>query len=211
MGDAGIEQGDRRPRRADDRAVAMVVLDGPLGPVFVATMDSSVLALELRSTEESFLEGLAKRIGRGPVARVAAAADQRRLLDDVARRLDRFWSGRPESLDLPVDLSGLSGWDRRVLGSVRRVPWGEVTSYGRVALAIGARGAARAVGGAVGRNPIGLLVPCHRVIAGDGSLGGYGGSWFGSRDQLLALKRDLLAIEGTQIPSSSLMTPPDRA
>lgn len=208
MRDAGMEQGHSHPRSAGYPAVAMVVLDGPLGPVYVATMGSSVLALELRSTEESFLEGLAKRVGRGPVARGAAATNQRRLLDDVARRLDRFWSGRPEPLDLPVDLSGLSAWDRRVLGSVRRVLWGQVSSYGRVALAIGARGAARAVGGAVGRNPIGLLVPCHRVIAGDGSLGGYGGSWFGSRDQLLALKRDLLAIEGTRIPTSSLVTPP---
>jgi methylated-DNA-[protein]-cysteine S-methyltransferase len=206
--EAGMAQDSSRPGGADDLVVAMAVLDGPLGPVHLAVMGSSVLALELRSTEDSFLRGLAKRAGREPVARGAVATDQRRLLDDIARRLDRFWSGRPESLDLPVDLRGLSPWDRRVLGSVRRVPWGEVTSYGRIALAIGARGAARAVGGAVGRNPIGLVVPCHRVIAGDGSIGGYGGSWFGSRDQLLDLKRDLLAIEGTRVPTKRLVTPP---
>lgn len=73
-----------------------------------------------------------------------------------------------------------------------------MTSYGRLARWIGRPGAARAVGGAVGRNPIGLIVPCHRVIAGDGSIGGYGGSWLGDRDALLAIKRRLLALEGDE-------------
>jgi methylated-DNA-[protein]-cysteine S-methyltransferase len=77
---------------------------------------------------------------------------------------------------------------------------GEVTSYGRLARAIGRVGAARAVGGAVGRNPIGLAIPCHRVIAGDGSIGGYGGDWFGSREQLVEIKRELLAMEGVELP-----------
>jgi methylated-DNA-[protein]-cysteine S-methyltransferase len=75
-----------------------------------------------------------------------------------------------------------------------------VTSYGRLARAIGRPGAARAAGGAVGRNPIGLLIPCHRVIAGDGSIGGYGGDWMGSREQLLDIKRELLALEGIGLP-----------
>jgi methylated-DNA-[protein]-cysteine S-methyltransferase len=55
------------------------------------------------------------------------------------------------------------------------------------------------VGSAVGRNPVGLLVPCHRVIAGDGTLGGYGGSWFGDREELLRLKEALLAREGVVV------------
>jgi methylated-DNA-[protein]-cysteine S-methyltransferase len=67
---------------------------------------------------------------------------------------------------------------------------------------IGRRGAARAAGGAVGRNPIALLVPCHRVIAGDGSLGGYGGDWYGTREQSLAIKRELLEREGVALPAS---------
>jgi methylated-DNA-[protein]-cysteine S-methyltransferase len=104
-----------------------------------------------------------------------------------------------------VAIVGLGDWDRAVLSGVRRVPFGEVTSYGRLATAVGRRGAARAVGGAVGRNPVGLLIPCHRVIAGDGSLGGYGGSWFGSREELLALKSQLLAHEGVSIPAKRLV------
>ena len=61
----------------------------------------------------------------------------------------------------------------------------------------------RLVGGAVGRNPIGLLIPCHRVIAGDGTLGGYGGGWFGEREELLALKERLLELEGVAPPPRS--------
>jgi len=64
---------------------------------------------------------------------------------------------------------------------------------------IGRAGAARAVGGAVGRNPVGLVVPCHRVIAGDGTLGGYGGGWWGGRQAGLELKRELLAREGVHV------------
>jgi methylated-DNA-[protein]-cysteine S-methyltransferase len=68
---------------------------------------------------------------------------------------------------------------------------------------IGTPGAARAVGGAVGRNPVGLAIPCHRVIAGDGTLGGYGGGWWGGRAAGLELKRELLAREGVEIPASA--------
>ena len=93
------------------------------------------------------------------------------------------------------------------LGNVRLnggLGWGEVTSYGRLARSIGRRGAARAVGGSVGRNPIGLAIPCHRVIAGDGTIGGYGGDWFGSREALLSIKRELLAREGVGLPVRSV-------
>ena len=110
--------------------------------------------------------------------------------------------------ELPVALSGLPAWDRLVLEGVRTIPRGTVTSYGRLARLIGRPGAARAVGGAVGRNPIGLLVPCHRVVAGDGSLGGYGGGWWGSRDELLGIKRRLLELEGVAIPARELFGPP---
>jgi methylated-DNA-[protein]-cysteine S-methyltransferase len=68
---------------------------------------------------------------------------------------------------------------------------------------IGRAGAARAVGGSVGRNPIGIIVPCHRVIAGDGTLGGYGGDAWGSREARLELKRSLLALEGVAVAPGS--------
>jgi methylated-DNA-[protein]-cysteine S-methyltransferase len=102
-------------------------------------------------------------------------------------------------LALPVDLGDRPAWDQLVLGAVRGIAAGTTASYGEIARRIGRAGAARAVGGAVGRNPIGLVIPCHRVIAGDGSLGGYGGGWWGGRQAGLELKRELLAREGVNI------------
>ncbi len=100
---------------------------------------------------------------------------------------------------LPIDIEDRPSWDRLVLGVVRAIPRGSTVSYGEVARRAGRAGAARAVGGAVGRNPVGLLVPCHRVIAADGSLGGYGAAAWGGVEAALDLKRDLLALEGVRI------------
>jgi methylated-DNA-[protein]-cysteine S-methyltransferase len=127
------------------------------------------------------------------------------LLERAVAALAAFLDGEPALLGgLPLDRADRGSWDRAVLAGVRTLGWGEVTSYGRLARSIGRRGAARAVGGAVGRNPIGLAIPCHRVIAGDGTIGGYGGDWFGSRDDLLAIKRELLAREGVTLPAREL-------
>ncbi|MBI2763212.1 MAG: MGMT family protein [Chloroflexi bacterium] len=97
---------------------------------------------------------------------------------------------------LTLDLTDRPTWDQAVLGAVRGIPRSETRSYADIARAIGRHGAARAVGGAVGRNPVGYVIPCHRVIASDGTLGGYGGGWWGDRDRLLILKEELLAREG---------------
>lgn len=102
--------------------------------------------------------------------------------------------------DLPLDIDDRPAWDRRVLGAVRAIPRGQTRSYGEIAEAIGSPGAARAVGGAVGRNPIAYVIPCHRVIAADGTLGGYGGGWWGDRERLLDVKSALLAREGRHVP-----------
>ena len=90
-------------------------------------------------------------------------------------------------------------WDRHVLDEVAAIPFGSTASYGDIARRVGAPRAARAVGGAVGRNPIGLLIPCHRVIAADGTIGGYGGDAWGSREDRLDIKRALLRREGVEI------------
>jgi methylated-DNA-[protein]-cysteine S-methyltransferase len=132
-----------------------------------------------------------------------APAQARTHLAALEREVAEHVAGTREAFDLPVVLEGVSAWDRRVLQGVRTIPRGETASYGEVARRIGAPGAARAVGGAVGRNPVGLLIPCHRVIAGDGTLGGYGGSWSGSREELLELKERLLALEGVVPPPRS--------
>ncbi len=185
--------------------VAVAIVSGPWGPVHLAARETaagaSLVALELLTPTDVFGASLGRRLGGPPVPSSAAPTVVRVLLERAGDELAEYFDGRRRAFDLPIDLGGLSTWDRLVLGAVREVPYGEVTSYGRLARRIGRPGAARAVGGAVGRNPVGILVPCHRVIAGDGTLGGYGGDWFGTREELLAVKRVLLEREGVALPA----------
>ena len=180
----------------------MIVLATELGPIHAAAVADGVLALELRSTDEAFRASVTARTERRLIAvgDPATPAGARTILGALEHAIHAHLGGRPGALEaVPIALEGISEWDRRVLAGVRGIPWGTTVSYGEVARRIGAPGAARAVGSAVGRNPVGLLVPCHRVIAGDGTLGGYGGSWFGDREELLRLKEALLAGEGVVV------------
>lgn len=197
------------PAKAATRSVAgqpvaaWTLLASPFGPLHVAATAEGICGIELRTTDEAFTASVAHRI-RGSIVRSGEAPRSARAVLDAARaELKAYADGARTGFALPLDLRGCSDWDRRVLAGVRTIPFGTTASYGEVARRVGAAGAARAVGGAVGRNPVGLVIPCHRVIAGDGTLGGYGGSWFGSREELLALKRLLLAHEGVAIPPSA--------
>ncbi|HEY3165280.1 MAG TPA: methylated-DNA--[protein]-cysteine S-methyltransferase [Candidatus Limnocylindrales bacterium] len=184
------------PEAQDRQSFQVAAVAAPWGPVHVAATRHAVVGLAVLSPREPFVTDVARRTGREP-----ATGSDGRLLEQAVAAIESFLAGRPAELEhLPLDLADRGSWDRVVLGAVRGLGWGEVASYGGVATMIGRRGAARAVGGAVGRNPIGLAIPCHRVIAGDGSIGGYGGDWFGGRDALLAIKRELLALEGVSLP-----------
>lgn len=184
------------------RDVAIGTIASPFGPIHLAVGERAVVGLELRTTDEAFVRSVARRIGASPVGRRQARRELCAMLDRAVAGIERYLLGDPAGLDLPVAILGRTAWDIRVLETVRQVPWGRVTSYGRAARAAGSLGAARAAGGAVGRNPVGLLVPCHRVIAGDGTIGGYGGSWSGDRQALVELKRELLAHEGVSLPAA---------
>jgi methylated-DNA-[protein]-cysteine S-methyltransferase len=180
--------------------VRFAVARAPWGPIQVAVSARGLAGLAVRSPREPFLADVVRRTGLEPVGGSSP------LLDRAVAAIEDFLGGRPASLEaLPLDVAVGSEWDAAVLGRVRAIGWGRATSYGRVARAIGRRGAARAVGGAVGRNPIGLAIPCHRVLAGDGSIGGYGGDWFGTREELLDIKRELLALEGIALPARDLV------
>jgi methylated-DNA-[protein]-cysteine S-methyltransferase len=93
---------------------------------------------------------------------------------DVAAQLDEYFAGERRAFDLPMSLEG-TDFQRRVWSALCGIPYGETISYGELARRVGNPKASRAVGLANGRNPIAVIVPCHRVIAADGSLGGYGG------------------------------------
>ena len=109
-------------------------------------------------------------------------------LDDVRRQLDEYFAGRRRHFDLTLDWSLTTGFRRRVLRTTARIPYGEVSTYGRVAARAGNGRAARAAGSALGSNPIPIVVPCHRVVRTGGNLGGYGGG--------LDVKEWLLRLEG---------------
>lgn len=109
----------------------------------------------------------------------------------IERELNAYFSGERVSLQFPVDWSLYTEFQRKVLQQVYSVPWGRVVSYGQVAAAVGNPRGPRAVGGAVGSNRVLLVVPCHRVIAHNGTIGGFGGG--------LDWKRKLLKIEGISL------------
>jgi O-6-methylguanine DNA methyltransferase len=176
-------------------------IPGPWGPFFVAATDRGVVAVDWLTTEDDFRSRLSRRL-RGPIAQVADAdPDDTRNghLATATAALEALLAGRSAAGAVTVDLRDRPAWDRHVLGQVAAIPWGSTASYGDIARRVGAPRAARAVGGAVGRNPIGLLIPCHRVIASDGTIGGYGGDAWGSREDRLEIKRDLLRREGVEI------------
>ena len=192
-------------------AVAISAIDAPWAILRVAVTAAGVLALEHGGGAAEFADRVSRRLSAAAAstsqaASAAAPEDQAeadRLLAHVLGRLQAYVAGDGAALtDLPIDLRGRPAWDRQVLEAVRGIESGTTASYGEVARMIGRPGAGRAVGGAVGRNPIGLVIPCHRVIAGDGTLGGYGGGWWGGRAAGLQLKRELLAHEGSQIRDS---------
>lgn len=127
-------------------------------------------------------------IRAGRQGRAASAAAQR-LVDRARRELGEYLGGRRAFFSVPVDLSGAPPFQRKVLRAAAGIPFGQARPYAWVAGRIGHPRAARAVGTALGRNPVPIILPCHRVTRGDGGLGGY---LFG-----LAVKRRLLELERT--------------
>ena len=142
---------------------------------------------------EASERGIARlRYGRG---RDVAAGRGRRHAEQARQELAEYLAGRRTFFTVPVDLAGIGEFQDRVLTEANRIPFGEVTSYSELARRIGHPRAARAVGNALGANPVPVIVPCHRVIRGDGSWGHYA---FGGalKTRLLALERDTPLLVG---------------
>ena len=176
-----------------------VELPSEFGVVRLAATERGVVALELLSTAEGFAAGLARR---GLVVSPAEAGPPTEALArDAAAAVEAMLAGEAVDLEsMPVDLGDRPAWDQLILGVVRTIPRGTTLSYGEVARRAGRPGAAQATGGAVGRNPVGLIIPCHRVIAASGALGGYGAAAWGGIEAALDLKSSLLALEGVRVP-----------
>ena len=160
-------------------------LESPFGPVYVALGEEGVCRVSLGGDTETFLSQFNSpaRPRRDPTA-----------LAPVIAQLREYFSGGRVRFDLPLDLSSVTPFQRQALEIIREIPAGTVWTYRQVAQAMGAPKASRAVGQAMARNPIPIIVPCHRVIASDGSLGGYGAG------EGLTTKRQLLEFEGALKP-----------
>jgi methylated-DNA-[protein]-cysteine S-methyltransferase len=144
------------------RATAQRTVDTPLGELLLARTEQGLAG--------AWFVGQSHHPGALPAPIDMSDA----LLIDAARQLDRYFAGGREPFVLPLDLHGTE-FQRRVWAALQRIAMGGTTSYGDVARQIGQPTAVRAVGAAVGRNPLSLIVPCHRVLGADGSLTGYAG------------------------------------
>jgi methylated-DNA-[protein]-cysteine S-methyltransferase len=178
--------------------VVVRVVDGPWGPLHLAATERGIVAGESMTTTEAFTAGLVRRLHASVTGEAEVPDDDPRrvVLDRAEAVIADLTARRQPDDDVPVDLGDRPAWDRAVLGAVSEVGWGRTASYGDIARRIGSPRAARAVGGALGRNPVTLLIPCHRIIAADGTIGGYGADAWGSATDALERKRTLLRREG---------------
>ena len=151
--------------------------------MYYAQMQSPVGTLTLAGEDEDCVDS----VSFGDADLPADAELEGNHFAQARAQLDEYFQGKRQTFDFPMRLTG-NGFRRRVLEALRQVPYGKTVSYGKLAAAVGNEKAARAVGGAVGSNPLAIVVPCHRVLAAGGGIGGFGGG--------LAVKRALLAIEG---------------
>jgi methylated-DNA-[protein]-cysteine S-methyltransferase len=153
-----------------------VIVASPVGPLTIVADGGTIAALYMdaqRHAPQPEAFGLPGDAGDEPFA-------------TAARQLAAYFAGRLTEFDLPLALAG-TDFQRKVWAGLRAIPYGQTVSYGELARRIGSPAASRAVGLANGRNPVAIVVPCHRVIGSDGSMTGYGGG--------LDRKRFLLALE----------------
>jgi methylated-DNA-[protein]-cysteine S-methyltransferase len=161
--------------------VAYRTLDTPVGALLLAATPKGLLRVAFaREGHDHVLERLADQVS----PRILRAPDR---LDAVAREIDEYFARRRQTFDVPLDLRLAHGFRRTVLSRLRTIGYGRTASYAAVAEATGHPRAVRAVGTACATNPLPVVVPCHRVVRSDGSLGGYLGG--------LQAKKALLALE----------------
>jgi len=182
--DMAVSASLRRVKRWFDQTAPLIqwdAIESPLGLLYVAVSVKGLCAVDFGVTETEFLSHA------DPLARSERNAA---ALTPFVEQLQTYFADASYRFELPLDLDRLTPFQVMVLQAARRIPSGSVSTYGQIAQAIGSPKASRAVGQALGRNPVPIVIPCHRVIASDGSLGGYSGGGG------LQSKRFLLGLEG---------------
>lgn len=183
-----IAAGDRR---GSGGAQATAVLDTPLGPMEARATDEGICHLE-------FADGEAGGGVAAPASVVGPRGAARHHLNALRAQVGEYFAGRRRDFDLPLVLAG-TGFQERVWRELVRIPFGETISYEELARRAGSPGASRAAGQANGRNPIAIVVPCHRVVRASGEPGGYAG---GPDRKLRLLDLEAGGVQG------SLFSPP---
>ncbi len=182
LGDLPTPRGGFAPPRLEGADVAYVETETALGPmVLAARRDGVLLACTFAPASARVLDRLAHLVS----PRVVRAHGPG--LDEALRQLEAYLGGRLRAFDLPLDTVLATGFQRQVLRRLPDVGYGERISYGQLASRLGRPGSARAVGSALGANPLCVVLPCHRVVAASGALTGYAGG--------LEAKRLLLDLE----------------
>jgi methylated-DNA-[protein]-cysteine S-methyltransferase len=176
--DARFREAAVRERLVD---VRFDVVDSPVGDLLLAATDRGLcrISYTVEGQDEALARVFGVRVLRSP-------------LDDVRRELDEYFAGRRRAFDLALDLR-VAGFQESVLHELARVPYGRTDTYGHLAARVGKPKAARAVGMVMNRNPIPIILPCHRIVGANGSLTGYAGG--------LDVKRTLLELEGVTLPT----------
>jgi methylated-DNA-[protein]-cysteine S-methyltransferase len=155
------------------------IVDSPIGNLFLASTDRGLCRISFwpDGMEETLARTFGPRVLRSP-------------LDEVHRELDEYFDGTRREFDLPIDLR-VAPFHADVLAELARVPYGRTETYGSLAAKVGRPKAARAVGSVMNRNPIPIVLPCHRIVGANGALTGYAGG--------LDVKLRLLQLEGAML------------
>lgn len=162
-------------------------IDSPVGSLMIVATERGIVRVAFeREGHDAVLESLAERLGPR-ILKSTSVQGVGGKLGAAARELDEYFAGSRTAFDLPLDLSLSKGFRREVLDHLQGITYGRTETYSEVAAAAGSPRAVRAVGSACATNPLPVIVPCHRVLRSDGSLGGYLGG--------LDAKRALLSLE----------------
>ncbi len=163
--------------------IEFAIFESWFGTISVVQRDRRIINLDL-SENDIYQEH------RAILKRFPEAVESDQSFKTVRTLLHRYLKGQPVDFDIEVDLSDLPEFTQRVLQELRRIPYGETRSYSEIAALAGCPKGSRAIGQALKRNPVPIIIPCHRVVRHDGSLGGFS---LGQR-----LKKRLLFLEGIQ-------------
>jgi methylated-DNA-[protein]-cysteine S-methyltransferase len=171
-------------------AFHFAVFESSMGNIVLVAKNGKLISLDVRT------EGL-REVRKSVVGLYPDTMESEVPFKMIRTLLDRYLRGTEVEFDVETDLSGLGVFTQKVLTELKKIPYGDVKSYGWLAKKLDYKGAARAVGQALKRNPIPIIIPCHRIIREDGSIGGF--------SMGLRIKERLLALEGVNLRGQRLV------